>query len=65
MERQNKDPSPLMVMVLTADYPDPDSFLRVAPWLRNGGWRHAEYKPWWKAPGESPIGASGWPCIAR
>jgi len=32
-----------MVMGWEADYPDPDNFLRMASWQRNGGWRHAGY----------------------
>ena len=30
LDRQDNDPAPLMVMAWTADYPDPDSFLRVS-----------------------------------
>jgi ABC-type oligopeptide transport system substrate-binding subunit len=28
----------------TADYPDPDNFLRVAEWRGTGGWEHAAYE---------------------
>ncbi len=28
----------------SADYPDPDSFLRLASWIHESGWRHAEYE---------------------
>ena len=28
----------------SVDYPDPDSFLRLAAWIQYGGWRHAEYE---------------------
>ncbi|MGD8855218.1 MAG: ABC transporter substrate-binding protein [Chloroflexota bacterium] len=41
---QASSPTPLMVMGWLADYPDPDSFLRVATWKGNGGWRHPEYE---------------------
>jgi oligopeptide transport system substrate-binding protein len=30
-------------MVWTADYPDPDNFLRVGTWLADGGWQNQEY----------------------
>lgn len=43
LRRQAEDPAPLMVMGWSADYPDPDSFLRVAEWLRNGHWHNPEY----------------------
>jgi oligopeptide transport system substrate-binding protein len=41
---QNSAPTPLMVMGWRADYPDPDSFLRVASWKISGGWRHPDYE---------------------
>lgn len=44
LEREDKDPAPLMVMGWAADYPDPDTFLRVASWRLNSRWRHAEYE---------------------
>jgi len=28
----------------TADYPDPDSFLRYDPWLQQSGWRNEQYE---------------------
>jgi oligopeptide transport system substrate-binding protein len=28
----------------SADYPDPDSFLRYGSWLPNSGWRHEQYE---------------------
>ncbi len=44
LEREDKDPAPLMVMGWAADYPDPDTFLRVGSWRLNSRWRHAEYE---------------------
>jgi oligopeptide transport system substrate-binding protein len=44
LERQTDDPAPLMFIGWAADYPDPDSFLRVASWLRNGRWHNEEYQ---------------------
>lgn len=38
-----KHPS-IWMMGWTADYPDPDSFLRYATWLANGGWRNERYE---------------------
>jgi ABC-type oligopeptide transport system substrate-binding subunit len=44
LDIQVRAPMEMMVMGWTADYPDPDSFLRVASWLPSGGWRHAKYE---------------------
>jgi oligopeptide transport system substrate-binding protein len=43
-DRLYNDPLPLMVMGWSADYPDPDNFLRASGILRYGGWRNAEYE---------------------
>jgi ABC-type oligopeptide transport system substrate-binding subunit len=42
LDRVLRDPPPTFMMAWTADYPDADSFLRVALRLHSR-WRHAEY----------------------
>ena len=44
VERLKNRPAPLMVMGWSADYPDPDNYLRAGGWLDYGGWRHAEFE---------------------
>lgn len=41
---QDEAPTPMMVMGWSADYPDPDTFLRIGSWLRHGGWQSPEYE---------------------
>jgi oligopeptide transport system substrate-binding protein len=41
-EVRNRIPN-IWRMVWTADYPDPDNFLRVGTWLADGGWQSQEY----------------------
>jgi oligopeptide transport system substrate-binding protein len=42
--RLNTERLPMWFSGWSVDYPDPDSFLRLAAWIQYGGWRHAEYE---------------------
>lgn len=44
LHRISHNPPPMWAMGWTADYPDPDNYLRVGTWLNNGGWHHREYE---------------------
>lgn len=44
LDRISSDPPPMWAMGWTADYPDPDNYLRISTWLSNGRWRHREYE---------------------
>jgi ABC-type oligopeptide transport system substrate-binding subunit/DNA-binding SARP family transcriptional activator len=43
LDRLGKESPHIWLMGWTADYPDPDNFLRVADWRRVGGWRNDHY----------------------
>jgi oligopeptide transport system substrate-binding protein len=43
LDRLRKETPHIWLMGWTADYPDPDNFLRVADWRRVGGWRNELY----------------------
>lgn len=43
MGRYSSEPASMWPLSWGADYPDPDSFLRVASWLPMSGWRHPGY----------------------
>lgn len=42
---QNRTPD-LWILGWSADYPDPDNFLRVSDFRLNGGWRHPQFDQW-------------------
>lgn len=44
LHRISNNPPQMWAMGWTADYPDPDNYLRVGTWLRYSGWRHREYE---------------------
>jgi oligopeptide transport system substrate-binding protein len=44
LDRLSWESPRIWLMGWTADYPDPDNFLRVADWRRIGGWRNELYE---------------------
>jgi oligopeptide transport system substrate-binding protein len=43
LDRLRRESPHMWYMGWSADYPDPDSFLRVAEWRLTGGWRNESY----------------------
>jgi oligopeptide transport system substrate-binding protein len=44
LERLRTDPPSIYFMAWTADFPDPDNFLRMANFRSQSGWRHEAYE---------------------
>jgi oligopeptide transport system substrate-binding protein len=61
-DRLERAPPNLWTWGWSADYPDPDSYLRYANWLGHGGWQNERYETLVE---ESPTRDNGWPCTGR
>lgn len=44
LERLDTNPPHLFYLAWSADYPDPDNFLRICDFRQQTGWRHADYE---------------------